>query len=131
MVISNKTQAQHSRKINCRGMLMTELMVAMAILCIAVMPLGYSLVQDTHWLRANYHHAVAMEIVDGEIEILATGDWRSLPEGTHPYTVHAGAAMNLPEGEFQVTRTGNQIRLQWAPAEHEGYGIIAREVTVK
>jgi hypothetical protein len=131
MVITKTVHARRSRKANSLGMLMTEMMVAMAILVVAVIPLGYSLVQDAHWLRLNYQHAVAMEIVDGEIEILAAGEWRSLPEGTHPYTIHAAAAANLPEGEFQVTRTTNHIRLQWKANEARGFGIIAREVIIK
>jgi hypothetical protein len=131
MVITKTIHNPRSQKANTRGMLMTELMVAMAILVIAVLPLGYSLVQDANQHRANYQHAVAMEIVDGEIEILAAGEWRSLSEGTHPYSVHAAAAVNLPDGEFQVTRTNNKIRLQWTANERQGFGIIAREVTVK
>jgi hypothetical protein len=112
-------------------MLMTELMVAIAILVVAVMPIGYSLVRDVQELHSNYQRAVVMEIVDGEIEILAAGEWRSLLEGTHLYPVHAAAAANLPEGEFQVTRTNNHLRLQWQANERQGLGIIAREVTVK
>ena len=54
-----------------------------------------------------------------------------LPEGTHNYLVHAASATNLPDGEFQVTRTNNKIRLQWQANEHQGFGIIAREVTIK
>ena len=131
MVIGQTILDRRSRKADNRGMLMTELMVAMAILMIAVMPLGYSLVKDAQWLRSNYQHAVAMEIVDGEIEILAAGEWRSLPEGTHAYSVHAAAAANLPEGEFEVTRTSNHVRLQWKSDERLGIGIIAREVTIK
>ena len=131
MVITKTIRSRRSRKANNRGMLMTELMVAIAILCVAVVPLGYSLVQDAHLHRANYQHAVAMEIVDGEIEILAAGEWRSLPEGTHPYSVHAAAAVNLPDGDFQVTRSSNRIRLQWEANERQGFGIVVREVTVK
>jgi hypothetical protein len=112
-------------------MLMTELMVAMAILVIAILPIGYSLISDARLLRANYRHAVAMEIVDGEMEILAAGEWRAFPEGTHPYPIHAAAAVNLPPGKFQLTRTGNHLRLEWKPDEAHGEGIVVREVTAK
>jgi hypothetical protein len=106
-------------------------MVAMAILVIAVLPLGYSLIVDARFLHASYQRAVAMEIVDGEMEILAAGEWRSFPEGTHPYPVHAAAATNLPPGEFQLTREGNHLRLEWKPNQRIGAGTIIREVTVK
>jgi len=131
MVINKTFPHGRSRAQNCRGMLMTELMVAMAILVIAILPIGYSLVQDAHTLQSNYQHAVAMEIVDGEMEILTAGEWRSLPEGTHPYTVHAAAAANLPQGRFQITRTGNHLRLQWKADKPNGSGTVIREVTLK
>jgi len=131
MVILKTTPRRRSRKEKCRAMLTAELIMAMAILVIAVLPIGYSLIVDTRFLKANYQHAVAMEIVDGEMEILAAGEWRSVPEGTHPYPVHAVAATNLPPGQFQLTRTGNNLRLEWNPNQHRGIGGVVREVTVK
>jgi hypothetical protein len=131
MVIKKSIRGRNSSKADNRGMLMTELMVAIAILMMAVMPIGYSLTREAHELRSNYQRAVAMEIVDGEIEILAAGEGRTLPEGTHPYSVHAAAAVNLPDGEFQVTRNHNHLRLQWKANERQGFGIIAREATLK
>jgi hypothetical protein len=97
----------------------------------AVLPLGFSLHADAKLFRITYQRAVAMEIVDGEIEILAAGGWRDLPEGSQPYAVHANAATNLPPGRFTVTRAGNHIRLQWAAAKKSGIGSVAREVSVK
>jgi hypothetical protein len=126
-----KMKSSHSRKATCRGMLITELVVAMAILLIAVLPIGYSLTADVRHLRTTYQHAIAMEIVDGEMEILAAGEWRSFPEGTHSYPIHAAAAANLPPGQFQLTRTGNHLRLEWKPDHPQGQGFIIREVTVK
>jgi len=112
-------------------MLLTELVVAIAILLIAVVPFGYSFLQDARWLRANYQHAVAMEIVDGEMEILAAGEWRGYPEGTRPYTVHAAAAKNLPPSHFEFTRTGNHLRLEWKTDELQGTPPVVREVIAK
>ncbi|MHB8523168.1 MAG: type IV pilus modification PilV family protein [Limisphaerales bacterium] len=112
-------------------MLTTELIVAMAILVIAVLPLGYSFVRDARFLRASYQRAVAMEIVDGEMEILVAGEWRALPEGTQPYVIQADAAANLPPGRFEVTRAGRRLRLEWASAEKRGIGTVVREVTLK
>ena len=45
-----------------------------------------------------------MEIVDGEMEILAAGDWRVLPEGMQSYTVHAKAAASLTIGAIKAAR---------------------------
>jgi hypothetical protein len=124
VILKNNVRAE-------RAMLSTELVVAMAILLIAVLPLGYSFVGDTRVLRATYQRAVAMEIVDGEMEILAAGEWRAFPEGAQSYVVQAGAATNLPPGRFQLTRTGNQLRLEWLPDRKHAGGNIVREVTLK
>jgi hypothetical protein len=82
-------------------------------------------------LRAEYFRGTAMEIVDGEMEVLAAGEWRDFSEGSQPYTVHARAATNLPPGHFQLTKTGNHLRLEWTSNHRQGIGTIVREVTIK
>jgi len=111
--------------------LIAELIVAMAILVAAVFPLSLSFLKDARVLRAEYCRAVAVEIVDGEMEILVAGEWQAYAEGAHAYEVRAQAARNLPPGQFQLTRTGNRIRLEWAATEKQGIGTVVREATVK
>ena len=113
-----------------RGMLMIEIVVAIAILTIAVWPLARAFRSDTQLLKAAYQRSVAMEIVDGELEILAATDWRGLPEGSAPYTVNAKAAVNLPPGRFTFTRAGNHLKLEWSSDTNTGVGKIVREVTL-
>lgn len=119
--------SQHKKS---RGLLLAELAVAMAILVIVLLPLGYAAGSTSRRFRATYQRAVAMEIVDGEMEILAAGAWRALPEGPQPWTVRARAAASLPPGKFQFTRAGNHLRLQWSSTEKHGIGPVVREVTV-
>jgi hypothetical protein len=111
-------------------MVLVELVVAIAVLAIALLPLAYAVGSTSKRFRANYDRAVAMEIVDGEMEILAAGEWRAFPEGAQPYPVHAKAAANLPPGKFQFTRAGNHLRLEWSSTEKRGIGVVVREVTV-
>ncbi len=114
-----------------RGIVVAEMVIAMAILVFALLPLGFSINSDARLMRATYQRAVAMEIVDGEMEILAAGQWRNFSEGAHDYTVHAAAAANLPPGQFLLTRTGPHLRLEWASAKKQGIRPVVREVTVK
>ncbi len=114
-----------------RGFLMVDLLVGMAILTLAIMPLTFSFVHERQLLRAEYFRAVAMEIVDGEMEILAAGEWRDFPDGPQIYTVHAQAAARLPSGHFQLTKTGKHLRLEWKSDQRRGVGTVAREITVK
>ena len=52
MVIA-KQRRQSARGRTQQGMLMTELVVAMGILVIAILPIGYSLIDDARLLRAK------------------------------------------------------------------------------
>lgn len=110
-----------------RGLLMTELMIAMAILLVAIIPAGYSFVSEQKLARASYLRAVAMEIVDGELEVLAAGEWRHQPEGVQPFKVRADSAVNLPKGGFVLTRRGDQLRLEWIPEVRDRGGSVRRE----
>jgi hypothetical protein len=114
-----------------RGFMMVDLFVGMAILAVAILPLAFSYVKESRMLRAEYFHGVTMEIVDGEMEILAAGEWRNFPEGPQPYSVHARAAASLPPGHFQLTKTGQRLRLEWATDQKQGIRPVVREVTVK
>ena len=110
--------------------MMMDLVVAMAILSLAIVPLGYSFARERHVLKIEYLRAVANEIVDGEMEILAAGDWKNFPDGPQNYSVHAGAAASLPPGHFQLTKTGNRLRLEWTPDKKRGVGAVVRETTL-
>ena len=95
------------------GSLSVELIVAVAILLGALLPLAYSLSSEKRFARAAYQHAVAMEIVDGEMEALLAGEWRGFTPGAHEYHVRAQAARNLPPGKFLLTLDAQKLRLEW------------------
>jgi hypothetical protein len=114
-----------------RGFLMVDLAVAMAILALAIVPLGFSFARERQVLKIEYFNGVANEIVDGEMEILAAGVWTNFPDGSQNYLVHASAAASLPPGHFQLTKNGNHLRLEWIPDAKHGIGAVVREVTIK
>jgi hypothetical protein len=113
------------------GVLVVEAMVAMAILILATLPLSIWMLADARAFRDTYRRAVAVELVDGEMEILAAGDWRNYPEGTNACHIEAKAAANLPEGRFEVIRHENHLRLEWTPSRGSGIARVAREVTIR
>ena len=113
------------------GFLTTELIVAMGIIVLAMMPLAYSFTQEHTLVRRSYQRAVAMEIVDGEMEILMAGEWRAFKEGPQPYSFHAASATNLPPGKAQLTITGNHVRLNWLPEKKSSDGEVVREADAK
>lgn len=114
-----------------RAWLMVELLAAMVLLGAAMIPLAYSLASEKRLARAYYQRVVAMEIVDGEMEVLAAGDWRRYPKGKSEYPVSAAAASNLPEGRFILEINERWVRLEWQPATRHHGGKVAREVRVQ
>ena len=114
-----------------RGFLMADLVVATAILSMAVLPLGYSFAHEQRVLKNEYYRCVANEIVDGEMEILAAGAGKNLPDGPQTYAVRANAAARLPPGHFQLTKTGNHLRLEWSADKKSGVGPVVRETMLK
>jgi hypothetical protein len=114
-----------------RAFLQIDLIVALTILTIAVVPLGYSFARERKVLTAEYYRSVINEIVDGEMEILAAGAAKELPEGAQNIKVLSRAAEKLPPGHFQLTKNGNHLRLEWTPDEKRGVSALVREVELK
>ncbi len=110
---------------------MVELLVAVALVIGGLFPIAYSFVSERRLMRAYYHRAVALEIVDGEMEVLVAGQWRAFTPGTHDYRVNAGAATNLPSGHFLLTVQPDKVRLRWQPAFKDQGGPVTREASVK
>jgi len=114
-----------------QGALMTELMIAIALLAGALLPLAYSIAKENKLARATYQRAIAMEIVDGEMEILAAGGSPAFKSGRQLYRVNAAAATNLPPGDFWLTLESGKVRLEWQPTAKNHGGSVVREVMFK
>ena len=110
------------------GALMIELLVAIALLTGAILPLAYSFASEKRLARASYQRAVAMEIVDGEMEILAAGEWMRFMQGSQDYQVRAASATNLPPGRFILSVTPSRLRLEWRPEIKMHGGGVSREM---
>ena len=113
------------------GALLMELFIAMAILVATALPLAFSVTSELKAFKARYNKAVAMEIVDGEMEVLVAGEWQSFSNGTQPYIVRANAANNLPPGNFLLTVSSKRLRLEWVPQKRDQGGKVAREAVAK
>ncbi len=121
----NTLQSRPARR--CRGYLEVDFVVALAILVLAVLPVGYSVSQERKLARAYYYRAAAMEIVDGELEVLRAGAWRQFKQGAQPYQPRAESAAQLPPGRFTLTLTGTQLRLAWQAEGKRAASAVVRE----
>lgn len=119
-----KTNSNHEH-----GMLEVDMTIAIAILFLAVLPLAYSFATDAKAMRRNYERAVAMELLDGKMEVLAAGAWRNHPPGTNEIRLTGNAAANLSTDHALLIIQPNRIRLEWRPADRFSAGII-REVNL-
>ena len=126
-ITSHLRPSYSSRK---HGFLEVDLAIALVILAVAILPLGFGFVQEQKALRVDYCRAVANEIVDGEMEILAAGGWKNFPDGRQIYKVHSRAAANLPPGHFELTKTGSHLRLEWTSNAKKSVGVVVRDITV-
>ena len=113
------------------GLLMTEAMIALAIVSIAILPLAYSFAQENKYLRRCYERSVAIEVVDGEMEIIRAGGWRQFTNGVHTITTTARSATNLPPGKLRLTLSDKLARVEWLPAETSHGSPVVREATLK
>lgn len=112
MVICTNNLHPHRHQ---QAALLFELLLAMTIFVLVMIPITVSFLTDQKVCRAEYYRAVAMEIVDGEMEILRVGEWREFNEGPQNYSVRSDAAKNLPAGKFLLTREKQHLRLEWRP----------------
>ena len=110
-----------------RGSITFEILAAIIILGVLLGTVASALLSENRALLSHYRHAVAMEIVDGEMEILRAGAFKIWPEGEHTYPVRAEAARNLPQGRFLLTRRGRRIRLEWVPTHPRAARRVVRE----
>ena len=107
------------------GLVVLELIVALGIIATAMLPFAYSVVQEQRLARAYYYRAVAMAIVDGEMETLLAGEWQVFAPGARAYAVRADAAKNLPPGQFTLSLTATELRLEWRPVKlGQGGGVV-------
>jgi len=113
------------------GALMMEMVAAMALLTFALLPLAFSVAREQRYLRSCYQRAVALEFVDGEMEVLLAGEWRAFKDGVQPYQARGVALTNLPPGKFELTVAGPSLRLEWLPAVKDHGGTVIREAMVK
>ncbi len=111
-----------------RGALLTEAAIALAILVTVMIPFSASVWHEQALCRAYYHRAIAMEIVDGEMEALAAGEWQSFKPGSQVYPIRANALTNLPPGRFVLTLSEQVLRLEWIPEQRDQGGKVVREV---
>ena len=102
--------------------------IAMGILAAVLIPLAFSFSLEQKLLQAYYHRAIALTLIDSEMELLAAGEWKGLEEGSREYSISARTAENLPPGRFVLTVDLPKLRLEWVPDRKQRGGVVSREI---
>ena len=107
-----------------------DLLVGLAILALAIVPLGFSFARERQVLKIEYCRGVANEIVDGEMEILgpATGKIsRRRAKLSRPRQCRRQSAA----GTFSTDQNRKPSAPRMDPDAKQGVGAVVREITVK
>lgn len=120
---------QQSRKSRRRaGFFMADLAIALGIITLAIAPITLGWLKEQRLVKNYYHRAIAMQIVDGEMEILVAGASTAIAQGSAKYQITAAAAKNLPPGDFIIHRDGKTLQLTWNPERRNHGGKVTRKV---
>ena len=116
------TKKQRRRK----GWITVEVVVAIGVFALAIVPLSGIYLAEAKLAKAYYLRAAAMELVDGELEVLRAGHYRAFTPGTHRYVVAGVTAAQLG-GEFTLTVGSNAVQLEWRASRRGQGGNVTRE----
>ena len=126
MILSRTT-----RVARCRAFLQLDVAVAITVLALVFIPLSISSSGDLDLARRHYFEAVALQLIDGEMDVLLAGEHRKYTTGEHRITPVGEAVQNLPEGKFVLTVHDQKLTLAWVPTKRAKWGRVERVVELK
>ena len=119
------------RLARCRAILQMDVAIALSLLALVFIPLSVSSSGDLDLARRHYFEAVALQLIDGEMDVLLAGERRKYTTGEHRIKPVGEAVQNLPEGEFVLTVHDQKLTLAWVPTKRAKWGRVERVVELK
>lgn len=120
-----------TRLTNRLAFLQLDVAVAITVLALVFIPLSVSSSGDLDLARRQYFEAVALQLIDGEMDVLLAGERRKYTPGEHQIKPVGEAVQNLPEGEFVLTVHDQKLTLAWVPTKRVKWGRVERVVELK
>jgi len=120
-----------TRLANRLAFLQLDVAVAITVLALVFIPLSVSSSGDLDLARRQYFEAVALQLIDGEMDVLLAGERRKYTPGEHQIKPVGEAVQNLPEGEFVLTVHDQKLTLAWVPTKRAKWGRVERVVELK
>ncbi len=125
------TLTQTIRLARRRAFLQLDVAVAITVLALVFIPLSISSSGDLDLARRHYFEAVALQLIDGEMDVLLAGERQKYTTGEHRITPVGESVQNLPEGEFVLTVHDQKLTLAWVPTKRAKWGRVERVVELK
>ena len=120
-----------TRLTNRLAFLQLDVAVAITVLALVFIPLSVSSSGDLDLARRQYFEAVALQLIDGEMDVLLAGERRKYTPGEHQIKPVGEAVQNLSEGEFVLTVHDQKLTLAWVPTKRAKWGRVERVVELK
>jgi len=108
-----------------------DVVLAVSILILLFIPFGVTSSGKLDLARRQHFEAVALQMIDGELDVLLAGERQKYPLGEHKITPPGEAVKTLPVGEFILIVKEKQLSLAWVPEKGAKWGRVEREVTLK
>ncbi len=125
----------HSSMRQKRTFALAEVIAAMAVLAIAMIPLIGALTAEKSRVQSFYKRGVAEQVLDGYREVLAAGAWRKYEPGTYQLDMDSRALNQLADSDvsLRVTAEDEQLRykLAWHPEHIKAVKPVEKVFTVK
>ena len=100
-----------------------DLMLAVSILMLLFIPFGVTSSGKLDLARRQHFEAVALQMIDGELDVLLAGERQKYPLGETP---PGEAVKTLPVGEFILIVKEKQLFLAWVPEKEAKWGRVER-----
>ena len=111
--------------------LQLDVAIALTVLALVFIPLSVSSSGDLDLARRHYFEAVALQLIDGEMDVLLAGERQKYTSGEHRIRLLGKAVQNLPEGEFVLSVQDQKLTLAWVPKKLAKWGRVDRVVQLK
>ena len=111
--------------------LQLDVAIALTVLALVFIPLSVSSSGGLDLARRHYFEAVALQLIDGEMDVLLAGERQKYTTGEHRIKPVGDAVQNLPEGKFVLTVQDEKLTMAWVPTKRAKWGRIERVVELK
>ena len=111
--------------------LQLDVAIALTVLALVFIPLSVSSSGGLDLARRHYFEAVALQLIDGEMDVLLAGERQKYTTGEHRIKPGGDAVQNLPEGEFVLSVQDEKLTLAWMPKKLAKWGRVERVVELK